>query len=150
MNIPSQADPATRRPAGSDPTGVARTFRAVRLLLAGYLAIGVATLVAVVLLRNDTAAVNPAVWVRTVIVVVTAALLSLFAARAARGSRGAYRRLRIIAIVTPVAIAAIIVVPGTFPLWLKLEQGVCGLLMVAVAVLANGRRLRAAFTTDGR
>ncbi len=37
------------------------------------------------------------------------------------------------------------VLPGTFPVWLKLEQSVCGLLMLGVALLANGRNARARF-----
>ncbi|MGA8116151.1 MAG: hypothetical protein WCA46_21030 [Actinocatenispora sp.] len=122
-----------------------KAFRIIKRLVGGYLAIGVLALVAIVLLRNDAAQVNPAVWTRAIIVVCTAVLLLLFTSRAARGSRGAYRRLRIVSIITPVAIAIIIVVPGTFPLWMKIEQGVCGLVMVAVAVFANGRHLRELF-----
>ena len=97
-----------------------------------------AALAAIVLMRDDAAQVNSAVWTRGIIVVVTAALMLLFATRAAQGSRGAYRRLRIVSIVTVVAIAAIIASPGTFPVWLKVEQGLCGLIMAGVAVLANG------------
>ena len=80
-------------------------------------------------------------------VLVTAALMLLFATRASQGSRRAYRRLRIISIVTVVAIAAIIASPGPFPAWLKVEQGVCGLIMAGIAVLANGSHLRALFAT---
>ncbi|WP_236792665.1 hypothetical protein [Amycolatopsis sp. GM8] len=127
--------------------GTVRTFRNLRLLVTGYLTIGVLALIAIVLLRDDAAAVNSAVWTRAIIVVITAVLLLLFAGRAARGSRGAYWRLRIVSIVTPVAIAVIIALPGTFPLWMKIEQGVCGVVMVGVAVLANSRELRELFAT---
>jgi hypothetical protein len=89
--------------------------------------------------------VNSAVWTRATIVVVTAVLMLLFAARAAEGSRGAYRRLRIISIITVVVIAVIIAAPGTFPVWLKVEQGICGLIMAGVAVVANRPGLRALF-----
>jgi hypothetical protein len=41
-----------------------------------------------------------------------------------------------------VAIAAIISVPGKFPLWMKVEQGVCGLLLIGVVVVVNGGHLR--------
>ena len=64
---------------------------------------------------------------------------------AGRGSRGAFRRLRIISIVTTVAIVVIVVLPGTFPVWLKVEQSVCGVLMLGVALLANGRTARSRF-----
>ena len=120
-------------------------FRNIKRLVAGYLGIGVLALVAIVLLRNNAAEVNSAVWTRSVIVIITAALLLVFTVRAARGSRGAYRRLRIVSIVTPVAIAVIIAVPGAFPLWMKIEQGVCGVVMIGVAVIVNGRHLRSLF-----
>jgi hypothetical protein len=123
----------------------ARAFRTIRRLVLAYLGVSVVALAAIVLMRHHAAEVNSAVWTRGVIVVATAALLLLFATRAAQGSRGAYRRLRIISIVTVLAIAAIIASPGTFPVWLKVEQGVCGLIMAGVAVVANGPRLRALF-----
>ncbi len=123
----------------------AEAFRTIRRLLLAYLAVSLAALVAIVLMRDDAAEVNPAVWTRAIIVVATAALMLLFAAKAADGSRGAYRRLRIISIVTVVAIAVIIAAPGTFPVWLKVEQGLCGLIMAGVAVVANRPRLRTLF-----
>ena len=126
----------------------ANAFRTIRRLVLAYLAVSVAALVAIVLMRDDAAEVNSAVWTRGVVVVITAGLMVLFAARATQGSRDAYRRLRIISIVTVVAIAAIIASPGPFPAWLKVEQGVCGLIMAGVAVLTNGSRLRALFATD--
>jgi hypothetical protein len=125
----------------------AGAVRTIRRLVLAYLAVSVAALVAIVLMRDDAAEVNSAVWTRGIIVVVTAALMLLFATRAAQGSGGAYRRLRIISIITVVAIAAIIAAPGTFPVWMKIEQGLCGLIMAGVAVLANGPRLRALSAT---
>jgi hypothetical protein len=35
--------------------------------------------------------------------------------------------------------------PGPFPLWLKIEQSVCGLILLVVCILANGRATREAF-----
>ena len=125
-------------------------FRTIRRLLLAYLAVSAAALVAIVLMRNDAAEVNSAVWTRGIIVLVAAALMLLFATRAMHGSRRAYRRLRIVSIVTVVAIAAIIASPGPFPVWLKIEQGVCGLIMAGIAVLANGSQPRALFATAGQ
>jgi hypothetical protein len=122
-------------------------FRTVRRLLGGYLAIGVLALAATVLMRDDAAEVNPAVWTRGIIVVVTAALLLIIAARAARGSLPAYRRLRIISIATTVAIGVIVVLPAAFPGWMRVEQAVCGLLMLGVAVLTNSPRLRSRYAS---
>lgn len=119
-------------------------IRAMRLLVGGYLAVSVLTLGAIVLMRN-TSAVNAAVWIRGTIVVASALLTTAFVAGNARGSRRAYLRLRIVSAVMVVAIAAIISIPGPFPLWMKIEQGFCGLLLIGVVVIANGRRMRSRF-----
>ncbi|GAA1568044.1 hypothetical protein GCM10009804_25690 [Kribbella hippodromi] len=125
----------------------AAALRNVRLLLTGYLAISVLTLIAIVAMRNDTAAVNSAVWIRGSIVVASAAATFLFARSAARGSRQSFRRLRIVSTAMLIAIVVIIALPGTFPLWMKSEQAVCGLLLLGVAVLVNGKHLRSVFTS---
>jgi hypothetical protein len=120
-------------------------MRGVRALVGTYLGISAATLAAIVLLRNHPAVVNPAVWIRGTIVVASALLSFSFAVRAGRGSRRALLRLRIISAIMVVAIATIIALPGTFPVWMKIEQGVCGAVLLAVAVLVNGKRVRSLF-----
>ncbi|MGG2464664.1 hypothetical protein ACO0M4_33725 [Streptomyces sp. RGM 3693] len=122
-----------------------KAFRGMKLLVGGYVALSVLTLVAIYLLRGDAAVVNDAVWVRAGIVAVSALLTYTFTVRAARGSRGAYRRLRIVATLMAAAIALVIAVPGPFPVWLKVEQGVCGLALLGVIAVANGSHLRALF-----
>ncbi|BDZ49227.1 hypothetical protein GCM10025867_14680 [Frondihabitans sucicola] len=122
-----------------------RAFRAVKAWILVYLGIGVIALVVTVLLRNDSAEVNANVWSRSAGVVVSAGLLYGFAVLASRGRRWAYRRLRIVSIVVPIAIAAIVISPG-FPLWMRLEQVVCGLVVIGLAVAINGRHLRSLFT----
>lgn len=120
-------------------------YTTIRRLVAGYLAISVVALVAIVLMRHDATEVNDTVWTRGIIVVVTAVLLLAFIARASRGSRSAFVRLRVVSIVTPVAILVLVALPGVLPLWMRIEQGVCGLVMMGVAAIANGRHLRSAF-----
>ena len=127
------------------PPASRNPFRVIKRLLLGYLGVGIAALVAVILLRNHPAEVNGPAWIRSIIVVATALILLSAATLAGRGSRGAFWRLRIISIVTTVAIVVIVVLPGTFPVWLKAEQSVCGVLMLGVALLANGRTARARF-----
>ena len=122
-------------------------FRSVKLLVGSYLGISVLTLVAIVLLRNNTALVTPAVWIRGTIVVASALLTASFAAQMARGSSGGYLRLRLVSAIMLVAIVVIIVLPDPFPLWMKIEQGVCGLLLLGVVVVVNGKHLRSAFAT---
>ncbi|WP_328328145.1 hypothetical protein OHA70_02765 [Kribbella sp. NBC_00382] len=120
-------------------------FRTVKALVAGYLALSVLTVVAVFILRHHPSVVTDAVWVRTVIVVGSAALMTAFAARAARGHGRSYLRLRLVSAIMLVAIAVIIAIPGDFPVWLKVEQGVCGLLLLGVVLVVNGKHLRTAF-----
>jgi hypothetical protein len=117
-------------------------LRTVRRLAAAYLAVSALTLVVVVLLRNHAGMVNDAVWVRTTIVTVSAVLTVLFATRAARGHRRSYLRLRIVTAVMPVAIAVIVALPGMFPVWLKVEQVVCGLILLAAVVIVNRKQVR--------
>lgn len=123
-------------------------FRSSKLLVGSYLAVSVLTLLIIVLLRGDTAAVNDAVWVRGSIVVASALVMFVCAVHAARGSRRSYRRLRIMSGVMVAAIAVIIALPGTFPLWMKIDQGVCGLALIGVVAVVNGRHLRAMFAAD--
>ncbi|WP_239133413.1 hypothetical protein [Rugosimonospora africana] len=124
-----------------------KAFQTIRMLTGGYLLLSVLTVAVIVLLRDHTTLVNSAVWIRGIIVAVSSALTYTFATRAARGSRGAYRRLRIIAAVMVAAITVIIALPGTFPLWMKTEQAVCGLLLLGVVAVVNGRHLRSVFAT---
>ncbi|MEU8682362.1 hypothetical protein [Streptomyces sp. NPDC048611] len=46
---------------------------------------------------------------------------------------------------TKLLVGCYAVLPGTFPLWLKIEQGVCGALLTGVTAIGNGRQLRSAF-----
>ena len=126
-------------------TRTVAAFRNVRRLVGAYVTLSVLTLVAIVLMRHDAAAVNPAVWIRGSIVAVTSVLMAAFVARAARGSARAFRRLRLVSAIMVVAIAVIISLPGTFPLWLKIEQGVCGAILIGVVAIVNGRHLRSLF-----
>lgn len=120
-------------------------FRVVRGLVGGYLGLSVLTLVAIFLMRDNKTMVTDAVWVRATIVVASALLTLSFAVRAARGSRRAFLRLRIVSGVMLVAIVVIVVLPGAFPVWLRIEQGVCGLVLAGVVLVVNGRHLRTLF-----
>jgi O-antigen/teichoic acid export membrane protein len=117
-------------PKNSTLTGMKTT----RTLVASYLTLSILTVVAVFLMRNHAGLVNPAVWVRTTIVAASSALMMSFVVRRA------YLRLRIVSTVMLVAIAVILAIPGDFPLWLKVEQAICGLLLLGVVILAWQRK----------
>ncbi len=135
----------TTLPAVADHSRTVAAFRKIRLLTGGYLAISAGAVAATALMRSHTAEVNSAVWTHGILVAASAVAIFAIASRAARGSRPAYRRLRIASVVVVAAIAVVIALPGSFPLWMKAEQGVAGLLMIGVAVLANGSHLRSLF-----
>jgi hypothetical protein len=126
-------------------TRTVAAFRSVRRLAGAYVAISVLTLVAIVLMRHNAALVNPAVWIRASIVTASSMLMAAFVAGAARGSARAYLRLRLVSAIMVVAIAVIVSLPGTFPVWLKIEQGVCGAILIGVVAIVNGRHLRSLF-----
>jgi hypothetical protein len=113
----------------------------VRLLTA-FLVISVGTVVAVALMRHHPTLVTPAVWIRTPLVAASAAVLLLFARRAAAGHRGSFRRLRVISMVVLAAIIVVVAWPGAFPVWVRVEQAVCGLFMLSVVVRTNLRVVR--------
>jgi hypothetical protein len=119
-----------------------QALRTAQVLAGCYLGISMLTLAAIILLRNNADLAPAPVWVRGVIVVVHACVLLLFAVWTARGSRRGYLLLRLASAIMVVAIAVILALPGDFPLWFKVEQGVCGLLLLGVVVIVNGKRLR--------
>ena len=127
-----------------DPVGL-KELRRVRLLVGAYLGTSVLTLFAIVLLRDHSAIVTAPVWVRGSVVVASASLTTLFTAQMARGSRAGYLRVRLLSAIMLAAIVVIIALPGTFPLWMKVEQGLCGVLLLGVVILVNGQRLRLRF-----
>ncbi|GHO45764.1 hypothetical protein [Ktedonospora formicarum] len=122
-------------------------LRNIQLLVGFYLGLSVLTLVAIVLLRNNPAIVTPAVWIRGTIVLASALLTAFFTVRMARGSRMGYLGLRLESAIMFVAIVVIIALPGLFPMWMKIEQGICGLLLLGVVVIVNGKHLRSPFAT---
>jgi hypothetical protein len=71
-------------------------------------------------------------------------LMFWLATLAARGHRGGYR-LRFICIGMTVAIAVIVSLPHFLPAWMRIEQGVCGLLLLGVVLIVNRKHVRDRF-----
>ncbi|WP_027345187.1 hypothetical protein [Hamadaea tsunoensis] len=122
-------------------------MRTVKVLALSYLGLSIATLVAIYLLRDHASLVNDAAWVRCTIVVLSALGTTLFAFQAARGSRKGYLRLRILSAVMVVAITVIVAIPGFLPAWIRIEQAACGVLLLAVVVIAFSPRVREAMSS---
>ncbi|MBF6174093.1 hypothetical protein [Nocardia blacklockiae] len=102
-------------------------------LAAAYLALGVATVIALAVLSAVAPAqVTQQAWVRGVIVAITAILTYVFARRADSGDPRALLRLRIIVVILLVAFAAVLLFLP-LPLWMVVEQALC---LVLLAILA--------------
>lgn len=120
-------------------------LRRVRALTGAYLAVSLAAVGALVLHRYDHLGGNASAWVHAVVIAATAVGSFSASVRAARGNRGAFIRLRVISVVVVVAVAVIVALPSSFPLWMKLSEAVGAMLMAAVAGIVNGRTLRSRF-----
>jgi hypothetical protein len=108
-------------------------------LVGGYAAVSALTLAAVVVFRHDPALVTSGVWARGSIVAAGSLITLFLAVRADRGDLRMLRRLRIVTAVMLAAIVVVVALPGAFPVWFRLEQGICGLLLLPVVVRLNRR-----------
>ncbi|MEU5214388.1 hypothetical protein [Streptomyces sp. NPDC020742] len=122
-----------------------RDFRHTRMLVGCYAGLSVLTLIALVSLRDHPDLATDSAWVRVPLVVVTSLMMMSFAARASHGRRRSFLRLRLASGIMVLAIAVIVALPGAFPVWLRIEQAVCGILLLGVVARVNGRAMRAAF-----
>lgn len=120
-------------------------FRPALILVATFLAISAAMLVFLAGASAAGAGFDSAIWIRSSLVLASAIVLLLLAVGAVRGSRSAWVRLRIISPVVLVAVIVIVSIPGFLPDWVRIEQAVCGILMLPVAIFVNLRRTRALF-----
>jgi len=120
-------------------------FRPILTLLTGFVVVSSAMLVVLIVQSATGTAVDTAVWIRCSLVLASSVVLLLSALSASRGSRPALLRLRIISVVVVVAVAVIVAIPGFLPDWVRVEQAVCGVLVLPVAILANLSRIRAHF-----
>lgn len=113
----------------------------VRALFATVLLLSIATLGAAAIIGAQAP-----VWVRSAIVTVIAVVLLVLARRAYRGSRAAYLRMRLMTTIAPVGVAVIVALPHDgFPAWMKIEQAVVGVLLLAAAVIVGRIAVRRAY-----
>ena len=120
-------------------------FRPVLILLAGFLVVSAVMEAVLIVLTTTRGAIDSAVWTRCSLVLGSSIILLLFAVRAARGARRSWLRVRIISPVVVTAVVVVVAIPGFLPDWVRLEQGVCGALVLGVVILVNRPRARALF-----
>jgi hypothetical protein len=143
MTMPSTLSTATR----PDDAEVQRRLTLVKRLWLACGLVSVAGLaVATVLTLIDPVDVTWVVWLRGGVVTVASVILMAVTGAAARGSRGAYVRLRWISILAPIGIVVILLAPDAgYPLWMKVEQAIVGVLILTMAIQLNSRAVRNAF-----
>jgi hypothetical protein len=118
-------------------------FRPVLVLLWSFVGLSACMVAFLGVLSAVGVGVDTAVWVRCSIVLGSAIVLLMFGVGAARGSRNALLRLRIVAPIVVAAVVVIVSIPGFLPDWVRVEQAVCGALVLPVAIIANLPRTRA-------
>lgn len=120
-------------------------FRPFLVLLGGFAVVSAAMEAVLVVQSVTGTAADGAVWTRCSLVLASSIVLLLLAVGAARGSQSAWIRVRIISVVVVVAVVVIVSIPGFLPDWVRVEQGVCGGLVLPVAILVNLPRTRGLF-----
>ncbi|MFF0266949.1 hypothetical protein [Kribbella sp. NPDC004536] len=130
----------------ADPE-VREKLRIARTLLGGYAVVSVLTLLAIVVFSGNHDIVTSAVWIRGSVLAVASLVTFALGVSMANGSRSSYRRVQIITLAQVVAVLVIESLPGTFPAWFKMENGVCGTLLLIVFLVTLARPVRAAFST---
>jgi hypothetical protein len=124
-------------------------FRPFLVLLACFIGLSLAMEAFLTGLTLAGIPVDIAVWIRCSLVFGSSIVLWLLTRSASRGSRVSWIRVRIISVVVVVAVIVIVSIPGFLPDWVRFEQGVCGGLVVPVAILVNMRRTAALFPKTG-
>jgi hypothetical protein len=120
-------------------------FRPFLVLLAGFVVVSLAMEAVLIVQSVVEIPVDGAIWTRCSLVLASSIVLWLLTFGAARGSRSAWIRVRIISVVVVVAVIVIVSIPGFLPDWVRIEQGVCGGLVLPVAILVNLPRTRRLF-----
>ncbi|HEY1971663.1 MAG TPA: hypothetical protein VGH89_27155 [Pseudonocardia sp.] len=137
---------ATEAPSSTPRSVTWPAFRVTRRFAGLFVLLNVANLVAILLLQiYQPDVVNPTVWNRASIILVSSLLTLLYVARASRGSVRAYSRLRVASACTLIAVVVIVALPGLLPGWMKVEQAVCGLLLLGVVAAVNSTKIRSLY-----
>lgn len=114
-------------------------------LLTAYVAVCALTVLGEIAAAATGVVIGSGSWIRTSVVLAVSVITVRIARAALRGSARSYLRLRILTAAQLVAVAVIVALPGAFPVWLRVEQTVCGLVLLGLVVVLNGARMRAAF-----
>jgi hypothetical protein len=144
-------------PSGSPKTPHSGAVRLVLVLLFANLALSIVFAALTLLFRHgildyqlardptttrDKLALT--LWTRPIPILLVSVVYLWVGRRLRQGVRAAYLRVRVVSAVGLVAVAYLIV-SGAYPPWLRVVQGAQLLLLVALVVAVNRRRMRAGF-----
>jgi hypothetical protein len=131
---PAATHPQSTSALSASADQIMRFARSVFAFLAVISALTVVA--AFVLQRVDSDAVTWVVWARSVFYALGGAwLLGLVRAARRRADHAAFVRMRIICILAPIGIAALVISPDSgYPVWMKIEQAVFGLLLLPLGI----------------
>ena len=133
--------------SNESPSAIRQAFRTTRRLIIAFIALNAATLVAAFFLsRHAPTLVNSTVWTRAFLVLLASLLAMSYTNRASRGFARAYRNLRLLSACSVVAVVVLVALPGLLPGWMRLEQALCGLLLLGVVVSINSSKVRALYS----
>lgn len=111
----------------------------------GFLAVSAATLVTIIMLRENPDLVTETVWIRCTLVLSSSIVTLIFMIGALRGSRVAFNRARLVSAIILIAVCVIVAIPGFLPTWVWIEQVLCGLLLLPAVIALNLPNARAQF-----
>ncbi|MGO4300398.1 hypothetical protein [Leifsonia sp. RAF41] len=123
-------------------------LRPILILLTAFVVVSAAMEAVLVIQTATGTPVGIAIWIRCSLVLASSIILLLIAGSAARGSRPSLVRLRIISPIVVAAVVVIVAIPGFLPDWVRIEQAVCGALVLPVAILVNLPHIRSHFPKD--
>jgi len=127
-----------------------RRFRPVLVLLSAFALVSLAMEGVLVVRSVSAVSVDGGTWTRCSLVLASSVVLLLLAVAAVRGSRPAFRRLRFIGPIVVVAVIVVVSIPGFLPDWVRLEQAVCGALVLPAAIILNLPRTVELFPAPNR
>jgi polyferredoxin len=111
-------------------------LRTVRRLVGAYVILSLAAVATIIALSKlSPGELNPQAWVRGIIVAGTSLLTFAIARRASPDQPRTMLRLRVVLVVILVAVVGVLFFVA-LPNWMRVEQAVCGVLLLSAAVLA--------------
>jgi predicted small integral membrane protein len=112
-------------------------LRTVRRLVGAYVVLSLATVATIVVLSKVSPGnVNPQAWVRGIIVAGTSLLTLGIARRASPDQPRTLLRLRLVLIIILLAVVGVLFFVA-LPAWMRVEQGLCGVILLGAAVFAQ-------------